>query len=72
MLNITDYNLLYLAKLRNEKLMEYFELDESNKEQLLIKQKQSEERKKKPVRTQILKMTGNALVATGNRLLGIV
>lgn len=67
MLNETNYDALYLAKLKSEELINYFELENRKKEARVLKK----QIQKKPVKTQILEGAGQFLVNTGNKILDI-
>ena len=66
MLNDTDYYALYLAKLKGEEMMAYFE-----NENLKKKTRLNNSNKKNVIIAHILEGAGNALVSTGNKLLRI-
>jgi len=67
MLNETDYYALYLAKLKGQEMRDFFEIENRRKEPRQMNKNES----RGTIVTLILEGAGNALVATGNKLLRI-
>ncbi|MBI9098622.1 MAG: hypothetical protein JEY91_09080 [Spirochaetaceae bacterium] len=63
----TDYYVLSLAAMRSQELKDFFRIENMKKKALKMGRKDSGV----TLITQILQGTGNALVATGNKLLKI-